>query len=232
MNYGLLINSSIGFGIFVVCAITSFKLLEQRKSTPVPAFASAIYWLALGFLYLFVSLRTYAAFFEIVDLDMFFQFAAHFAGGWMGPPVVFLLVYFLTENFKISTIFGMIIVLIYLYWIIIDISAGLIGPNVDYWASEWRPGSDLAKKISMYGLYLPVLVSAVGMNFLLFKVKNPMARLRIVATSVSILIPASVVIVDYFGPVGIMGRPLILLASLIGWMAYSPPSFLKKWFRV
>lgn len=232
MVYGLLINSSISFTIFAVCAITSLKLLEQRKIAPVPASVSSFYWCALGLLYLFVAIRTYAAFFGLNDIDMIFQFAAHAAGGWMGPPVVFLFIYFMTENFKISAIFGVIIILVYLYWIIIDISGGLIGPEVDYWVSEWRPGSNLARKISMYGLYLPVLVSAVGMNFLLFKVKSPMAKLRIVATSISFLIAASAVIMDYLGSVGIIGRPLILLASFIGWMAYSPPSFIKRWFGI
>jgi len=232
MNYGLLINSAVGFGIFIVCFFTSFKLFQQKRAFLISATSSSLYWFALGLLYLFVAIRTLSEFFGYTEIDRFFQFAAHAAGGWISPPIVFLFIYFMTEKFRLSFGFGVVMAAIWLIWIIIDITGGVSGPYVDFWASEWVPNSDIARRLAIFGLYTPAVVSAICMNFLLLKVKHPGAKFRIFATSISIVIAISVVILDYLGPVGIIGRPLILLASVIGLMAYSPPSFIKRWFKI
>ena len=228
MNYGLIINSIVAFTIFIVGFFTSFKLLKQSKNFPVSSSSSAIYWLALGLLYLFVGIRTLSAFLGYEDVDRFFQLSGHAIGGLIAPPVVFLFFYFMTEKFKISIIPGILMLTIWLVWIIIDIKSGVSHHTVTYWTSDWSPNSIFAKKLATYGLYLPGVISALSMNFLLLKVKSKLARFRILTTSISIIIIITVVLLDYFGSVGIIGRPLILLASVIALISYSPPKSIKN----
>ena len=228
MNYGLLINSIVAFTIFIISFFTSFRLLKQRVNFPISSSVNAIYWFALGLLYLFVGIRTLSAFFGYEDVDRFFQLAAHGVGGLIAPPVVFLFFYFLTEKFKITLIPGIILLGIWLVWIIIDIKSGVSNHVVTYWVSEWTPNSDFARRLSIYGLYLPAVLSALSMNFLLLKVKSNLAKFRILTTSISIIIIITVVLLDYFGSVGIIGRPFILIASLIALLSYSPPQFIKN----
>ncbi len=228
MYYGLLINSGVSFLIFLICIITSYKLFMHKKDFLISSVSSSIYWLALGLLYLFVGIRTLSAFFGYIEVDRFFQIGAHAVGGWIAPPIVFLFIYFMTENFKISLIPGISMVVVWLIWIIIDIKAGVGNHILNFWASEWTPNSEVARKLAIYGLYIPSILSALSMNFLLLKVKTPIAKFRIFATSLSIIVIMSVVILDYLGPVGIIGRPLILLASIISLLAYSPPGFIRR----
>ncbi len=229
MQTGLLINSIIGFAVFVVSFLTSFFLLRRRKKgAENVTIGYSLFWLSVSLLYFFVGLRTLFAYLSNPEMDRIFFFVDNAFGGLMSPFIVFLFLYFWTENSKTSISGGLIFLVIWGVWIFLNIKGGLSGPHISYWQSEWVPKSFAAKIVNGVGLFIPGLLSAIGIGFLSLRLKTKIARFRALSTSISIITIAIVVLLDYWGAVGIPGRALILLASSIALLGYNPPSFLRK----
>jgi len=229
MQKGLLINSIIGFGVFIISFLTSFFLVRRRKKgAENVTIGYSLFWLSVGFLYFFVGLRILSAYFSNFELDKIFFFVDNAFGGLMAPFIIYLFLYFWTENQKTSIFGGSVFLIIWIVWIFVNIKGGVSGPHISYWQSEWIPNSITAKIINGIGLFIPGLISAIGIGILSLRLKTKIAKFRALSTSISIITIAIVVLLDYWGAVGIPGRFLILLSSFIALMGYNPPSFLKK----
>jgi hypothetical protein len=229
MQKGLLINSIIGFGVFVISFLTSFFLIRRKKKgAENVTIGYSLFWLSVGFLYFFVGLRTLSAYFSNFELDKIFFFVDNAFGGLMAPFIIYLFLYFWTENHKRSISGGSIFLIIWIVWVFVNLKGGVRGPQISYWQSEWIPKSTTAKIINGIGLFIPGFLSAIGIGILSLRLKTKISRFRALSTSLSIIIIAIVVLLDYWGAVGIPGRFLILLASFIALMGYNPPPFIKE----
>lgn len=229
MQTGLLINSIVGFGVFVISFLTSFFLfLKRKRGAENVTVGYSLFWLSVSLLYFFVGLRTLFAYLSNPEMDRVFFFIDNAFGGLMAPFIVFLFLYFWTENLKRSIFGGLLFIIIWAVWMVVNIKGGLSGPYISYWQSEWVPKSVTAKIINGVGLFIPGFLSAIGIGILSLRLKTKIARFRALSTSISIITIAIVVLLDYWGAVGIPGRVLILLASSIALIGYNPPSFLKK----
>lgn len=70
MQTGLLINSIIGFGVFIVSLLTSFFLLQKRKrGAENVTIGYSLFWLSVSLLYFFVGLRTLFAYLSNPEMD-------------------------------------------------------------------------------------------------------------------------------------------------------------------
>ncbi len=229
MKIGLLINSIVALGISVISILTSFFIYRRRKrGLEVITGAYSLFWLSLSFLYLFVSLRTFSAFISRPDLDKLFFLIDNGFGGLMAPFMVFLFLFFLTEKIKVSLSGSLISLIIWAIWLYVNVSGGLKGPSISYWTSEWKPMSDTAILINFIGLYLPAIVSVIGIGVLSLRFKEPLARFRALMTSISAFVIGTAVLMDYIGTIGIPGRFLILVASASGLIGFNPPDFILK----
>ncbi len=229
MQSGLLINSIIGFGVFVVSLLTSFFLLSRKKKgAEYVTFGYSLFWLCIGLLYFFVGLRTLFAYLSNPEMDRIFFFIDNAFGGLMAPLIIPLFLYFWTENTKKSIAGGSAFLLIWIVWMYLNVTGGVSGPHISYWQSEWTPNSHIAKIVNGVGLFIPGFLSAIGIGILSFRLKAKVARFRALTTSISIIIIAIVVLLDYWGTVGMPGRFLILLASFTALIGYNPPSFIKN----
>lgn len=229
MQTGLLINSIIGFGVFIVSLLTSFFLLQKRKrGAENVTIGYSLFWLSVSLLYFFVGLRTLFAYLSNPEMDRIFFLVDNAFGGLMAPFIIFLFLYFWTENPKTSISGGLIFLIIWIVWIFMNIKGGLSGPHISYWQSEWVPKSVSAKIVNGVGLFIPGFLAAIGIGILSLRLKTKIAKFRALSTSISIITIAIVVLLDYWGAVGIPGRALILLASFIAFMGYNPPSFIEK----
>lgn len=90
------------------------------------------------------------------------------------------------------------------------------------------PKSVSAKIVNGVGLFIPEFLAAIGIGILSLRLKTKIAKFRALSTSISIITIEIVVLLDYWGAVGIPGRALILLASFIAFLGYNPPSFIEK----
>ncbi len=229
MKTGLIINSIIGFGVFVVSLLTSiFLLSRKKKGAEYVTIGYSIFWLFIGLLYFFVGLRTFFAYLNNFEMDRIFFFVDNAFGGLMAPIIIILFLYFWTENTKKSIIGGITFFLVWIIWMFFNVKGGVSGPHISYWQSEWTPNSQTAKIVNGIGLFIPGLLSAIGIGILSFGLKTKIARFRALTTSISIIIIAVVFLLDYWGSVGIPGRFLILLASFTALLGYNPPNFIKS----
>lgn len=229
MYTGLLINSLIGLGVFIISFLTYFFLLSRKKKgAEYVTIGYSLFWLSVGFLYLFVGIRTFFAYLSMPQMDKIFFFVDNAFGGLMAPFIIYLFLYFLSENSKTSILGGLIFLLIWIIWMIFNVKGGVSGPQITYWHSEWIPFSNTAKMIVGIGLFMPGILSAIGIAFLSLKLKTKIAKFRAFSTSVSIILIAIIVFLDYLGSIGIPGRFLILVASFLALIGYNPPSFIKK----
>ena len=70
------------------------------------------------------------------------------------------------------------------------------------------------------------------MNFALLRAQSRLARYRIVLTSISMIVAASVIIIDYLAPGPPWIRLIIFLAVLLGLFACVPLRFLHRWLEI
>lgn len=161
-------------------------------------------------------------------MDKFFFFVDNAFGGLMAPFIIYIFLYFLSENSKTSILGGLIFFLIWIIWMIFNVKGGVSGPQITYWHSEWIPISKTAKIINGIGLFAPGVLSAIGIAFLSLKLKTKLAKFRAFSTSISIILIAIMVLLDYHGPIGIPGRLIILVSSFLALIGYNPPPFIRK----
>ncbi|MGQ9618162.1 MAG: hypothetical protein ACUVUG_04275 [Candidatus Aminicenantia bacterium] len=228
MYKGLLINSIIGFGVFLVSFFTAYFLLSRRrKGTEQITFGYSFFWLCVGLVYFFVGLRNLFAYLSNPSMDKIFFFVDNAFGGLMAPFIIFIFLFFLTEKAEISFTGGIIFMLIWIIWVFVNLKGGVSGPHISYWQSEWEP-SKPARIINAFGLFIPGFLSAIGIGIFSFKLKTKISRFRALTTSASIVLIAIIVLLDYWGAVGIPGRILILLASFLALIGYNPPLFIRR----
>lgn len=229
MRTGLLINSVIGFGVFIVSFLTSYFLMSRRKKgVEYITLGFSLFWLCIGLLYFFVGLRTLFAYFLKPEMDRLFFYIDNGFGGLIAPLIIYLFLYFWTENTRKSITVGFIFLLIWIIWMFLNVKGGVSGPHISYWQSEWTPMNKTAKLVNGIGLFIPGLLSAIGIGILSLGLKTKIARFRALTTSISIIIIAIVILLDYWGTVGIPGRILILLASFTALIGYNPPVYIKN----
>jgi hypothetical protein len=121
---------------------------------------------------------------------------------------------------------------VWVVWNVVNITGGAGNYVVQFWFTEWTPNSPLARTLSIFGLYLPAVVSMLGMNFALIRAQSRVARYRIVMTSISMIVAVSVIIIDYLAPGPPWIRMIIFIAALLGLFAYVPPKFLHRWLEI
>jgi hypothetical protein len=234
-KYGLLINAAVSLAIAVVAIIVGIIILRRQRGSRVrgAGYVFALYWLALALLYFFVALRTVAGYLGYEHLDLVFFYVDNVFGGLMPPCAAFLFIYFVTGGkTRFALIPAVLILGVWVVWNIVNVSAGAGNYQITFWFTEWEPNSTLARTLSIFGLYIPGVISMLGMNFALIRAQSRLARYRIILTSISMIVAISVIIIDYLAPGPPWIRLIILLAVLLGLFAYIPPKFLHRWLEI
>jgi hypothetical protein len=232
MNYGLLVNSGISFLIFVAGALLALIIFIRKRDERIRTISVAfsIFWASIAMVYLFAALRILFGFLGNSQLDALFYQIDNAFGGFMVIPSVFLALYLLTRNKIAGYVSSLCIAVIWVIWLIVMYTNGVVGPEISYWHTDWDQASELAKKIAIYGLYLPAVISMIAMFFGLLRVDSPMAKYRLVMTAASMILTASLIIIEFLttNPVlGIWIRSGILAAVLVGIFGYFPPRFIR-----
>jgi hypothetical protein len=234
-KYGLLINAAVSLAIAVVAIIVGVIIARRQRGARVrtAGYVFSIYWFTLALLYFFVALRTVFGYVGMAELDKIFFYVDNVFGGLMPPCAAFLFIYFVTAGkTRFALIPALLILGVWIVWNIVNVSAGAGNYQVTFWFTEWEPNSALARTLSVFGLYIPGVISMLGMNFALIRAQSRLARYRIVLTSISMIVAISVIIIDYLAPGPPWIRLIILLAVLLGLFAYVPPKFLHRWLEI
>lgn len=233
-KYGLLINAVVSVAIAVVAIVVGLIVIRRQRGVRirVAGYVYASFWLCMALLYFFVALRTVLGYLGYPSLDLIFFYVDNVFGGLMIPCAVFLFMYFVTANRNAAFLVSSIFLVVWVVWNIVNISAGAGNYTVDFWYTEWEPNSALARAIAIFGLYIPGVVSMLGMNFALLRAQSRVARYRILLTSISMVVAISIIIIDYLAPGPPWLRLVILIAALFGFFVYVPPKFLYRWLDI
>jgi hypothetical protein len=233
MNYGLLLNAGISLLIAAAggsMAITVFIRRRDPRIRPI-SFSFAAFWACITMVYLLASLRILAAFFGNSGLDRLFYQIDNAFGGAMVMPSVFLAFYLLTRNRVAGTVSAVVMGVVWVVWLVVMYTYGVVGPEVSRWHTDWAQANELAEQIAIFGLYLPTVLSMIAMFFGLLRVDSPTAKYRLAMTATSMIITVTLVVVEFLttNPLaGIWIRSGILAAVLVGVLAYFPPGFIRS----
>ncbi|MBD3285047.1 hypothetical protein GF359_01615 [candidate division WOR-3 bacterium] len=232
MNYGLLLNSGVSLLIAISGGILTTYVLV-RKRDPKVLFMSALFaafWFCITMVYLLASARILAAFFGNYNIDRILYQIDNAFGGAMAIPTVLLALYMLTRNRIAGAVGASLVSVVWAVWVVIMTVKGVSGPTVSQWHTDWDQVSSAAKYIAIFGLYLPTVLAMFSMFFALFRVDSRMARYRLIMTAVSMILTATLIIIEFLTTKPLLGiwiRLGILVAVLVGVFGYFPPKGLN-----
>jgi len=233
MRYGLLLNAGISLLIALAggtMALVVFIRKRDPRIRPI-SFSFSAFWAAITMVYLLACLRILAAFFGNPALDRLFYQIDNAFGGAMVMPSVFLALYLLTRNRTVGMLGALAISVVWVVWLVVMYTNGVVGPEVSQWHTDWDQVSETAKRMAIFGLYLPAVLSMIAMFFGLIRVDSPMAKYRLVMTALSMILTATLIIIEFLTTdplAGIWIRSGILGAVLVGVLAYFPPGFIRS----
>ncbi|MBN2380324.1 hypothetical protein JXM67_11045 [candidate division WOR-3 bacterium] len=232
MNYGLLFNSGVSLLIAIGGGILTIYVLV-RKRDPKVLFMSALFaafWFCITMVYLLASARILAAFFGHYGLDRVLYQIDNAFGGAMAIPAVLMALYMLTRNKVAGGVGASLISVVWAVWVVIMVINGVSGPEVSQWHTDWDQVSAAAEYIAIFGLYLPAVLAMFSMFFGLIRVDSGMARYRLIMTALSMILTATLIIIEFLTTnplLGIWIRLGILVAVLVGVFGYFPPKGLQ-----
>lgn len=232
VNYGLLFNSGVSLLIAVGAAILCISVFVRKRDARIRPMSVPFsgFWLCITMVYLLAALRILAAFFGNSALDRIFYQIDNAFGGAMVIPTMFLALYMLTHNKVAGGIGAVVMTVVWTIWLILMYTNGVTGPTISQWHTDWDQVSNAAKQLAIFGLYLPTVLAMLSMFFGLVRVGSGMARYRLIMTAVSMILTATLIIIEFLTTnplVGIWIRLGILVAVLVGVFGYFPPKGLR-----
>ena len=235
--YGLLINAAISFLVFVSSWYLGIKVIKRKAigKAKIPAMAFAVVWLDIGLIYLSVAIRTLFAYFGMEQLDKMFFYADNFFGAMLGPSIIFFTFYLMFKNKKVADMIAILWVIIGFVWWIFDVKIGAVREGaVTYWLSEWKPGDE--RLMIAFGLlfFLPGLIALIALMLTSRNAPRRTTKYKINMTALSLIVGATLMLIDLGGTSPIMGivvRVLIALVTVLGHLAYFPTEKIEKWLE-
>ncbi len=234
--YGLLVNAAISLIVFISSWYLGIKVIKKKAvgKARVPAMAFAVVWLDIGLIYLAVCIRTIFAFFGKEQLDKMFFYADNFFGSMLAATIIFFTFYLLFKNKKVADIIAIIWTIVGFVWWIFDVKIGVKRVGVSYWLSEWKPGNELLTITFGVLFYVPGLLALFALMIASRKAPKRTTRYKIAMTGFSLILAATLMLIDLAGTspfIGFMVRILIAFITILGHLAYFPTKSIQEWLE-
>ncbi len=234
--YGLLLNAAISFLVFLSSWYLGIRVIKTKAvgRSKVPAMAFSVVWLDIGLIYFCVGIRTLFGYFGMEQLDKMFFYADNFFGAMLAGTIIYFTLYLLFKNKKVADVIAIIWVIIGFVWWIFDVKIGAVRVGLSYWLSEWKPGNEIL--ITIFGgvFYVPGLLALFVLLISSKKAPKRTIRYKITMTALSLILAATLMLIDLAGTspfIGFAVRVLIALMTIFGHLAYFPTKSVKEWLE-
>lgn len=233
---GISLNIAICLLIFFFFTYVALHLGRRQKylesGSKGANLAFRCLWHSLANAYLFTGIALAFAIIGSRYWEFNFEYLGRVWAIFIGPAWFYFIVFLIWGRKRLSEIMASLSVVPIAYWVFLAYRGQAVPAESGFFGTDWVAAHPLAGTLAT-GMMIVALLSAVGLAWLFAESRTSTTRYRLALTAVALLLwlPAGLEEATNFLAISmITARLLVLAGGVIAYLAYFPPTLLRRRF--